>query len=202
MQFTPIGYTPYRWVFLILIFTAGPALLNAGQNTASDRNTWPDRYARIASEQALAAYRGRCNFGGTRWNQDYYVHKRWAQGHSVYKGEREIEFRRQDLQRCLGISFSPANSYSQSYVEPRPGQALRSTSTGRHDFARQYANTAVRQERENRRLRCGYGGTGWHADYYDHLRWARSSSYARAEQEIRRRGSDLELCEQRYAQPN
>ena len=39
-----------------------------------------------------------------------------------------------------------------------------------------YAATALKQQQENERLKCGFSGNAWHADLGRHLQWCKGVS--------------------------
>ena len=57
-----------------------------------------------------------------------------------------------------------------------------------------YARSAVSQNSENIRNKCGYGGPRWHANYGLHLGWCLTQSPPIVQAESRRRQQDLGKC--------
>ena len=66
-------------------------------------------------------------------------------------------------------------------------------------WAHEYAQTALRQVRQNHRRDCGYYGQRWSDNYQAHYRWALRVSWRSSQAEIDKRESDLRNCAARQA---
>lgn len=64
--------------------------------------------------------------------------------------------------------------------------------------AHEYAQTAVRQARQNRVQGCGYRGNRWSDSYRLHYDWALGESWQSTQAEINKRDSYLRRCADRY----
>ena len=57
-----------------------------------------------------------------------------------------------------------------------------------------YAATALRQQQENERLKCGFSGTEWSADMKAHLAWCAGVAPDLWKRAAQRRDQDLSAC--------
>ena len=64
-------------------------------------------------------------------------------------------------------------------------------------WAREYADTAIRQVRQNRNQGCGYYGQRWSDSYQAHYQWALSVDWRTGQAEIDQRDADLRACASR-----
>lgn len=60
-----------------------------------------------------------------------------------------------------------------------------------------YAKTALRQQQDNERLRCGFRGPEWSANLVDHLRWCSSVAPDAWRIQAQRRDAQLAQCAKR-----
>ncbi|MBT8062969.1 MAG: hypothetical protein HKO64_10455 [Xanthomonadales bacterium] len=61
-------------------------------------------------------------------------------------------------------------------------------------WAHEYAQTALRQVRQNYNRGCGYHGQRWTDSYQAHYRWALRVDWRTSQAEIEKRESDLRRC--------
>ena len=66
-------------------------------------------------------------------------------------------------------------------------------------WAHEYAQTALRQVRQNHHRGCGYHGQRWSESYQAHFRWALRVDWRSSQAEIDKRESDLRNCAARQA---
>lgn len=82
-----------------------------------------------------------------------------------------------------------------------PGAVAQERSRARLDrlisHCRVYAEAAVRQNRANRRRRCGFTGARWSFNEVRHFRWCVSASPAARRRELDRRAAALDRCRRR-----
>lgn len=64
-------------------------------------------------------------------------------------------------------------------------------------WARDYADTAIRQVRQNRSRGCGYYGQRWSDSYRAHYQWALRVDWRKGQAEIDQRDADLRACASR-----
>ncbi len=57
-----------------------------------------------------------------------------------------------------------------------------------------YATTALKQQKENERLKCGFKGLSWHSDMRAHLSWCASVPPDQWRSEARKRDQELATC--------
>ena len=57
-----------------------------------------------------------------------------------------------------------------------------------------YAATALRQQQENERLKCGFAGTEWSADMKAHLAWCNGVAPELWKRAAQRRDQELSAC--------
>lgn len=57
-----------------------------------------------------------------------------------------------------------------------------------------YASTALRQQQENEKLKCGLKGQSWHSDLKAHLAWCASVAPDYWKAEARSRDQQLAAC--------
>jgi hypothetical protein len=69
----------------------------------------------------------------------------------------------------------------------------------RHEWARDYAETALRQARKARTRGCSFHGNRWSMSYRQHFDWATRADRYDARREIKRRDDLLRQCRARHA---
>jgi hypothetical protein len=57
-----------------------------------------------------------------------------------------------------------------------------------------YAATALKQQQENERLKCGFSGTEWHANMKAHLAWCAGVAPDLWKKAAQKRDQDLSAC--------
>ncbi len=60
-----------------------------------------------------------------------------------------------------------------------------------------YAATALKQQQENERLKCGFSGVAWHADLGRHLTWCKGVSPDQWKSAAQERAAMLTECAKR-----
>ena len=60
-----------------------------------------------------------------------------------------------------------------------------------------YAATALKQQQENERLKCGFTGVAWHADLGRHLQWCKGVSPDEWKSAAQEREQQLAQCAKR-----
>ena len=68
--------------------------------------------------------------------------------------------------------------------------------TNKASFCRNYASTAVSQNKQNIRRGCGYRGNRWTNDYKGHYNWCMRVNRSTANSETNARTNDLQRCQQ------
>ena len=77
----------------------------------------------------------------------------------------------------------------------RHSPALRDHHRGRHESrAHRYARKAMRQQRANLRMGCGYRGSRWHTDYRGHYDWVFRVDHGEPRRQLRIRELLLDDC--------
>jgi hypothetical protein len=57
-----------------------------------------------------------------------------------------------------------------------------------------YANTAVKQQQENEKFKCGFKGDGWSADRKSHMGWCGSVAPDAWKKAAQTRDQELQAC--------
>lgn len=57
-----------------------------------------------------------------------------------------------------------------------------------------YATTALKQQQDNERLKCGFKGLAWHTDLKAHLSWCASVPPEAWRSEAKKREQELSAC--------
>jgi hypothetical protein len=57
-----------------------------------------------------------------------------------------------------------------------------------------YAKTALRQQQDNERMKCGFSGPAWSANLADHLRWCSSVAPDAWRIQAQKRDAQLAQC--------
>lgn len=60
-----------------------------------------------------------------------------------------------------------------------------------------YAATALKQQQENERLKCGFDGVAWHADLGRHMQWCKGVAPDEWKTAAQERDKDLAKCAKR-----
>ncbi|WP_046475559.1 hypothetical protein [Candidatus Filomicrobium marinum] len=60
-----------------------------------------------------------------------------------------------------------------------------------------YAATALKQQQENERLRCGFTGPAWHSNVPEHMQWCASVSPSATKESAQQRDKMLADCAKR-----
>jgi len=195
-----------RFIVLLAVFAVSllPSVASAGHNRGYGYQSWPAKYAEIAVRQSREARQLGCHYRGSRWTRSYERHYYWATRQNRYQAEHEIRARHEELERCRqrqsdyryggGHRGGHDRGYDDDHHNGRRG---RSSSHHNSDFAEDYARTAVSQAKRSYELNCGYRGSRWSTDYYDHHRWARKAGSYKASREIEARRYELEQCRYR-----
>jgi hypothetical protein len=131
-----------------------------------DRRSACDDYARIAVSQSKQNLKRQCGFTGSRWSSDYDAHYQWCGTVSRESADSEIRAREDELRQCKD----------------------------RRSGCDDYARTAVSQNEQNLRRRCGFTGSRWSSDYNAHYQWCSTVPWESADLEIRAREDELRRC--------
>lgn len=126
-------------------------------------------YARQAYRAAEINEQRDCGFTGSRWHLRQSSHYQWCLRVPRQRAESEIEARRDLLRRCRG------------------GESGGS-------FCNDYARRAVRAQRTNQRLDCGYTGYLWSSNFNTHYNWCRDASHRSVVRALREREDQLSRC--------
>jgi len=195
-----------RFITLTAVFALSllPAIASAGHSRGYGYQSWPAKYAEIAVRQSREARQLSCHFRGSRWTRSYEKHYYWASRQSRYQAEHEIRARQAELDRCRRwqkdyyYDGRKHGRHGRDYDgDHRYGRSGRSSGHHYSGFAEDYARTAVAQTRRSYELNCGYRGSRWSTDYYDHHRWALKAGSYKAMREIEARQHELEQCRYR-----
>lgn len=135
---------------------------------APQQNQFCARYARMAVTQNQQNIQRRCGYTGPVWQSDYGNHYRW----------------------CLTVSAATANAEEQRRVNG----LNRCRQKPQNAFCARYASTAVDQNQENIRRRCGKSGPRWQSNYNNHYRWCTTTSQGSANYEETQRRNALNRC--------
>lgn len=57
-----------------------------------------------------------------------------------------------------------------------------------------YGTTALKQQQDNERLKCGFTGPSWHSDLKQHMAWCASAPPELWREQARKRDQDLAAC--------
>jgi hypothetical protein len=125
-----------------------------------------DDYARMAVSQNEQNLRRQCGFTGSRWSSDYNAHYQWCTTVSGESTDSEIRAREDELRQCRD----------------------------RRSSCDDYARTAVSQNEQNLRRRCGFAGSRWSSDYNAHYRWCTTVPWESADLETEAREDELRRC--------
>ncbi len=127
------------------------------------------KYASTAVSQNRENQLRRCGYTGARWTGDYQGHYKWCMSASQSLADSETMARANALRQC----------------KPQPNNGPR---------CQQYASTAVSQNQENLRRKCGYTGARWTSDYQGHFRWCMAAPLDTASSETMARTDALNKC--------
>lgn len=123
------------------------------------------KYAADAIAQYQEMVRLKCGLSGPAWNGDRNAHLQW----------------------CMATGGNHAAD------ESRKRQAA--LKTCRESACRAYAQSAIRQQRENAQKSCGFSGPAWDPGFDHHYQWCvRGGNQLRAAAEERRRDAQLAKC--------
>jgi hypothetical protein len=148
-----------------------------------------ERYARNAVEQFEESQRIGCRFGGLRWSPNFEDHIDWCRRVGVREAIAEDERRASDLAGCERQRDEPPPR-----IQGRPWNEPYRREQGSAGRCRQYAETAVGQQRENARRGCGFGGAPWSFNYDGHLSWCRQANPGEVQDELTLRTRALASC--------
>ncbi len=130
------------------------------------------RYAALAANMQREADRLGCGFRGSRWHTHRPTHHAWCMTNSRSKARSEERIRQVEVRGC------------------RAGQP----SQEKNQFCNRYADRALEQHRENRRLICDLSGERWHNVRSTHRTWCLISSRAEVRSHERGRDNSLAHC--------
>lgn len=77
------------------------------------------------------------------------------------------------------------------------GMALLPAAAQAQSSCKWYAATALKQQQENERLKCGFSGAAWHSNVPEHLQWCASVSPAAMRDSAQQRDKMLADCAKR-----
>ncbi len=113
-----------------------------------------------------------CGFEGSTWSSDYDRHyNRCRRNRNQREDNRQVRDHRDKIRVCLA----------------RGGGAFNKTCDN-------FANTAVRQQRKNRKNNCGFTGARWHDSHRRHYKTCRKLSRWRRSREEKARTRSLRQC--------
>jgi hypothetical protein len=135
-------------------------------------------YAEEAVQQNGENRRLACGLSGGRWTSDLRAHFNWCMSADRETRNGESDARRRALRRCREAGGGGAD---------------------RAEACRDYAEEAVAQQRENRRLSCGFTGGRWQSSSAGHYDWCMNASREDREAERRARARDLARCREDVA---
>jgi hypothetical protein len=138
--------------------------------TAGDSGVRCRQYANTGVAQNNENIQRHCGFSGSRWVSDFNTHFNWCVTVAPGIADGETRARENDLARCR--------------TQADPARAR----------CEQYTRTAISQNDENVRRRCGYSGARWHGDHARHLEWCLWAGQNAADNETRIRVDDLRKC--------
>ncbi len=139
-------------------------------------------YAKTAVSQQNDNQRRRCGFNGARWSTNYKGHYEWCMQVPQSTADNEDQARNRELKyEC-----------SAAVAQPDPRKRCN-----------QYAKTAVSQQNDNQRRRCGFNGARWSTNYKGHYEWCMQVPQSTADNENQARNRELKYeCSAAVAQPD
>jgi hypothetical protein len=140
-----------------------------GAFAPDDKRTFCDQYSRSGISQNEENLRRRCGYTGDRWHSDYNRHFSWCMGRDKEVSSSETRVRDEELKKCG------------QQGDKRP-------------FCQSYAQTAVSQNEENLRKKCGYAGGRWNSNYDAHFDWCMGIDKGAADSETNIRYEELKKC--------
>lgn len=146
------------------------------------KNRYCESYARTAVEHANQNRQRGCDFHGSAWDSRYQRHFDWCMSRDDYRSAARSENRSRE--RMLARCRADAQAEKQRL------------------YCKGYAETAVEQNEENERRRCGFRGRSWNSNIRSHFDWCMSGDNYRtaAPSEERSRRRQLAECAQTVAQ--
>lgn len=123
-------------------------------------------YAQTAVYQNTQNLRQRCGYRGGAWKSNYRSHLTWC------RRARNFQRTTQTYNRQLGLALCRMK-----------GPACRN-----------YVRTAINQNYQNRRQRCGYRGRRWHPNQQSHFSYCLRASVGQRNAETRARSRALGRC--------
>lgn len=151
-------------------------------------------YAQKAVNQNRANRLSRCGYVGRRWSASFNRHFQWCRTASRNSRNFETRTRARMLNRCR-IGAAP---------RPLPLPPAGNAGNAREAACSAYASNALAQFSRAKRLRCGFRGKRWHANYAQHKNWCKrvSVNARRSEQRARSRGLSQCAAANRQQQQN
>jgi hypothetical protein len=141
-------------------------------------------YAETAVKQNQQAISKKCGFKGNRWSSNRDHHYNWCMhGNNIKFTKQGTNDRAKDLKSCKkpsGIVEAPGG------FDPK----------GLKQVCKDYASTAVKQNKQAIQLKCGFTGLGWSSNYQAHYNWCISDgkNLMAAGGEMEARNIDLKAC--------
>jgi len=166
---------PSKTFITKLIFICSLAIISAQAIAAS--HDFCDRYARHALEQFEVAKGEKCrNLKYPVWSMDFKHHYNWCRRVSKTQANQGEEQRLAVLRQCRHRNAEV-------------------TADSRERTCRDYASSAVAQQRQNLKRSCGFSGPQWNPNFEDHYNWCLSGGNVRfAADEQQRRQQALANC--------
>lgn len=150
----------------LLVVAFGP-MLSSAPAQAADRAFCRAYTNRAVNQIRRNANRG-CGFRGGRWSNDRRAHFGWCRRASRGLADWETRVRRFSLREICRRGGQPA--------------------------CRNYAQGAVRSQRQNLSRRCGLRGGRWSDDYQGHYTWCRGANTHTRQREVNERIRGLRRC--------
>lgn len=133
-------------------------------------------YAETAVSQQHQNLDRRCGFSGGRWLADFNAHYQWCMQVPQSAVENENRARAQALRQHCAAAVPPADNRQR---------------------CEQYAKTAISQQNDNLRSKCGFRGNRWSRDSNLHFRWCTQVPQSTVEAETMARSRELQRCSYR-----
>jgi hypothetical protein len=146
----------------------------AGSGGGGDREDACRDYAEEAVQQNGENRRLGCGLTGGRWTSDLRTHFNWCMTVNREARDSESDARRRAIRRCR--------------------EATSGGGADRAEACRDYAEEAVAQQQENRRLGCNFTGARWQSSSATHYDWCMNATREERIAESRARSRDLDRC--------
>jgi hypothetical protein len=143
-----------------------------------------------------------CGFKGGQWSGDFQSHFKRCQKIGAREEMRNYKKRLNELNACRdrnkaqapkSTNPAPGNTgYGTREKKPSANQSMR-------DYCQRYASAAVKAQKDNKRLKCGYWGPAWHTRLSHHFHWCLDQSRTKSTRHTQKRDFELLACRKKIA---